>query len=138
MRALFWIPLFALAGCSLLWPGAEDEGVDCLAIFTEHRLDVLLPDGAPADSVSITATNRRTGTTYGPCDGGAEPGVGCSSVGAPGRYTVYTDGLQASERGDDVTVRGARGDLQFEAAFRFAQGICGVAKVAGPDSVTLR
>ena len=139
MRLLVLLSLLALAGCSLLWPGTDDDGdVYCLAIFNEYRLDVTLPDGTPADSVRLFATNERTGTTYGPCDGVVETGVGCADPYEPGRYTVYTDGLEASPGGDDVTVRGSRGDLAFEAAFRFSQGVCGIGKVAGPDSVTLR
>ena len=134
MRLLVLLPLLALAGCALFPPDDPDDDVACLTVEVQHDLAVLLPDGAPADSVEITATNERTGAVYGPCDGASA--VGCSYT--PGQYVVYSDGLGASPSGDDVTVRGTRGELAFEAAFRFARGVCHVQKVAGPDTVTLR
>lgn len=123
---------FLLAGCSFL-----DQG-DCTADFKMYHLEVRLPDGSPADSVRLTSTNERTGTTYGPCADPEQFGVGCGSDFEPGRYVVYTDGEAASSRGDDVTVQGERGDLAFEAGFRFAADECHVRKLSGPDTVTLR
>ena len=143
MRALFFALPLLLTGCSLLWPGSDDDGghsVACTLEFVTYAVDVRLPDGSPADSVTVITTNERTGVTYGQCLDPNEIGVGCAVDGEPGRYVVYTDGQvdQTSETGDDVTVRGWRGDLTFEAAFRFSGGACHVGKLAGPESVTLR
>ena len=136
MRTLVLVLPLLLVGCSL-FDSDEEDAVACLTVEVQHELAVQLPDGTPAEGVRLTATNERTGATYGPCDG-AQTGVGCAASTQPGRYVIYTDGLDASRGSDDVTVRGIQGDLAFEAAFQFRQGACHVEKVAGPDSATLR
>jgi hypothetical protein len=138
MRALVLLPLLAITGCSLFWSDGEEEGVVCTREFVRHRLVVQLPDGSPAEGARVTATNERTGATYGPCDESEAGGVGCELRFEPGTYVVYTDGQRVSPLGDEVTVRGTRGDRSFEATFRFAAGQCHVEKRAGPDAVTLR
>ena len=138
MRALLLIPLLMLSGCSLFWSKGEEEGVGCTREFVRHRLLVLLPDGSPAEGAQVVATNERTGATYGPCYENEDSGVGCELSFEPGTYVVYTDGQPVSPLGDQVTVRGTRGDFSFEADFRFVAGVCHVEKLAGPDTVTLR
>ena len=134
MRALFLV-LPLLAGCSVF--EGDEHPRTCTDQYVSYTVGVRLPDGAPADSVSITAENERTGQVYGPCNGIIADGVGC---GESGTYTVYTDAQEGatSEEGDDVTVRGTRGALTFEAAFRFRSDGCHVDKLSGPDAVTLR
>ena len=135
MRALLFALPLLLAGCSVF--EGDEHPRACTDQYVSYTVDVRLPDGAPADSVSITAENERTGQVYGPCNGIIADGVGC---GESGTYTVYTDAQESatSRAGDDVTVRGTRGDLAFEAAFRFRTDGCHVDKLAGPDTVTLR
>ena len=135
MRALLF-PLL-LAGCSSASP-ADVTG--CRAYFAIFTTDIQLPDGSPADSVRVTATNRRTGITYGPCDGSAALTIGCPFGDEPSHYIVYTDAQldETSERGDDVTVRGTLNARAFQADFRFRRDRCHVYQVAGPDTVTLR
>ena len=131
--AFLLLPL--LAGCDMF-----DQG-DCTADERYYEVTLLLPDGSPATGASLTATNARTGITYGPCTGDdAEVGgVGCE-WNELGQYVVYTDGQyqQTSERSDVVVVRASLDGRTAEAAFRFARGECHVYQRSGPDTLTLQ
>ena len=133
--AFLLLPL--LAGCDIF-----DQG-DCTDEFRIYDVAVLLPDGSPASEAEVTATNRRTGTTYGPCTDPQAPYVGCFGRGGSDstRYVVYSDVYsdETSRRGDDVTVTAEQGGLASEAAFRFRSGSCNsVQKRSGPDTLTLQ
>ncbi len=113
------------AGCV-----AEPEGFACTAIYVTVGVTVLTESGAPADSVEITVTNRRTGTRYE---------IGDDFSGR-GYYTIFTDRYynQISSKGEPIRVTGRKGTLGFVADYQIAGGDCHIAKLAGPDTVVIR
>jgi hypothetical protein len=121
-----------LSGCD------EQESFACTAEFVMYNVEVLMPDGEPADSVDVTVQEIATGQTYDVCAGISI----CNDpedrrYRDPGEYLIFHDGLAASPLGSRVLVIGEKGELAFRAEYIFRQGRCHVQKVSGPERVVL-
>lgn len=136
MKKITKIILLALAAPLLFScsnPG--DPGRVCTAEFVTHTLTVLTPDAEPADSVQITVSNKATGNTYDVC----EPSI-CDETPDDGTYVIFHDGFlgKVDSDGEEIVVRGTKGDKGFTEEFIFKDDGCHIRKIAGPDSVYLQ
>jgi hypothetical protein len=119
----------ALAGC-------DDEptgGCACTEEFRTFTVTVLDDAMQPAQGVTLTRTNLRTGRVLEP---------GWLGLLVPGTYLVTDDGDrdEFSSAGDTVRVTGTQPGASFTADFVFAVPDpcrCHVVRLAGPDTVTI-
>ncbi|HEX6981699.1 MAG TPA: hypothetical protein VF181_02965 [Balneolaceae bacterium] len=107
----------------------------CTGIFITHTLTVLTPEGEPADSVQITVSNKETGNEYDVCN----PTI-CDEPPRSNPYVIFHDGFseKVDSDGEEIIVRGTKGDKGFTEQFTFRDDGCHIRKVAGPDSVYLQ
>ena len=155
MRIALLSGLLLLAGCTTIRPGEDaEETTECRQVFEAVYLSVTDARGEPAHGAAVTATNLRTGETYGPCpadwtfsSGGvfppgcqADPSVGLFSPSTLAYYKIVDDGHRAglSAEGDTLLVRGMRGDRSFETRQVVRDDGCHVEKTWGLDEVRLR
>ena len=129
---------------------AEKPG--CRPVLDAVYLSVSDARGAPAPGAALTATNLRTGVTFGPCPASStggnllapgcqvDPNLGLFSPRDLAYYKILGDehraGLSAS--GDTVLVRGSRGDAAFATRMVIKDDGCHVRKTWGLDTVRLR
>ena len=113
--------------------GCDDQPAQgvCTALFAAISVTVQTQGGAPVTGLSITATNLRTGQSFG---------VPQSLGTGPGTYVVFDDNLRDRVRvsGDSVRVIGSDSAPRFTGYFVIdvPEG-CHVRKVAGPDTVVV-
>lgn len=128
---LFFILAVVFTSCS----NPQDPGRVCTAVFITHTITVLTPDDEPADSVQITVLNKETGNEYDVCNSTI-----CDEPPRSNPYIIFHDGFleKVDSDGEEVIVRGAKGDKSFTEQFTFRDDGCHIRKVAGPDSVYLQ
>ena len=149
---LLLLPLL-LVGCSSLHPRESGEqATGCREVVEAVYLSVTDARGEPAPGAAVTATNLRTGETYGPCPEGreafgilaagcqADPDIGLFTPRDLAYYKILGDEHRAglSARGDTILVRGSRGDAAFETRLVIEDDGCHVQKTWGLDAVKLR
>lgn len=105
----------------------------CTEEFRYFTVTVLDDALQPADNVTLTRTNLRTGEVLEP---------GWLGLLAPGTYLVADDGLldEFSNAGDTLRVVGTQNGASFTADFVFAVPApcrCHVELRAGPDTVVI-
>ncbi|MBE0590820.1 MAG: hypothetical protein IH616_00295 [Gemmatimonadales bacterium] len=132
--AVLAVALVAVLG-TLGVGGCDDTAGNC-ACTEEYRayLVTVLDDAMqPANGVTLTRTNLRTGKVLEP-----------TWLGMPvlGAYVVADDGLldEFSSDGDIVQVEFAQGGSSFTTEFEFAVRapcFCHVEKLSGPDTVVM-
>jgi len=115
--------------------GCDDaaETCACTEEFRAYLVTVLDDAMQPANGVTLTRTNLRTGSVLEPTWLG---------MPAPGVYVVADDGLagEFSSTGDVVRVVFAQGGSAHTEDFEFAVPapcFCHVEKLAGPDTVVM-
>jgi hypothetical protein len=120
--------LTMIAACS----SAVDGSCACTEEFRYFTVTVLDDAMQPAQSVTLTRTNLRTGKVLEP---------GWLGMLVEGTYLVADDGLvkEFSSDGDTLRVTGTQGGATFTADFVFAADACGchLQRVAGPDTVII-
>lgn len=139
MRTLQYLSILFLA--ALMGGCDSTNSIDrvCTAEFRIFSTTVLSPDGEPADSVDISITIGDSDESFDPCAEDFEEN--CDIGGPVGFYIIFHDGLiDKIDEGENATVlvEGTRGELGFTREFVFTNDGCHVAKVAGPDTVTLQ
>jgi hypothetical protein len=112
---------------------STDATCACTEEFRYFTVTVLDDASQPAQNVSLTRTNLRTGNVLDP---------GFLGMLAPGTYLVADDGLldEFSSAGDTLRVVGTQGGATFSADFVFATPApcrCHLELRSGPDTVII-
>lgn len=127
------LPLFSLMLAPLIGCGDQAAPGVCTALFAAIPVMVQTQGGAPVTGLTITATNVRTGQSFG-----VSQSLGGGN--GPGTYVVFDDNLRDRVRtsGDSVRVTGSDSALRFTEYFVIdVPGGCHVRKVLGPDTVVV-
>lgn len=115
--------------------GCDDAAGNCACTeeFRAYLVTVLDDAMQPANGVTLTRVNLRTGKVLEPTWLG---------MPTPGAYVVADDGLidEFSSAGDTVRVTFSQGGSSFTTDFKFsvsAPCFCHVEKIFGPDTVVM-
>lgn len=135
MRFIRLLLLLGIVSLTIQFCDNPEAPGTCTDEHVMYDLTVLNLDGEPADSVDITVQSQESGKVFPVCEQGY-----CDHT-KPGNYIIMHDSFmeELSNDGEVVLVEGTKAEREFEQEFIF-QGSdgCHVAKIAGPDTVSLQ
>ena len=123
--------LFSSSGCSVLGP---HECV-CPAVFAMYRVYIQDSSHRPIDSLHTSSIDKRTGKIFSITQDSAQ-----YPQYWPGWYIVLTDAQKSDLQmaGDTIIFHAynARHDVHQLYVFGTDACLCGITKIAGPDTIT--
>lgn len=86
------LPILAVAAAGILIAGCDSPPTACTEEFVSYTVQVLSPEGDPADSVAIGVRNADTETDYNVCADNL-----CRQDRENGHYIIFHDGLEVHQ-----------------------------------------